>query len=59
MRPPVQIQAFNQQHSAKGWQQVTGIKAATIRYRMRKGWTPEAATQDSATIGNNGHLRTL
>jgi hypothetical protein len=43
--------------SANEWASFTGLAAATIRYRIRVGWSPERALNDSAKIGNNQYLR--
>jgi hypothetical protein len=42
--------------TANQWSKFTGIKAATIRYRVRNGWLPERAVTEKATMGNNKFL---
>jgi len=57
MKEPMMITAFGVTGTASQWEKLKGIKSATIRYRIRKGWSPEQALTEKATIGNNQHLR--
>lgn len=39
------------------WSAYSGIKRLTIAARIRNGWSIKRAVSESATVGNNQHLR--
>ena len=52
----MKITAFGVTTTPSHWEKLKGIKSATIRYRIRRGWSPERAVSEKATIGNNKFL---
>ncbi len=39
------------------WTERTGLSKEVINYRLKRGWSHERAVGESATLGNNQHLR--